>query len=45
MDTEQIRKKWVDFFQKRGHKLIPSSSLVPHGDPTLLTRMGPTFKN
>src|SRR4030065_1675383 len=36
MDTEQIRKKWVDFFQKRGHKLIPSSSLVPHGDPTLL---------
>ena len=36
MDTEQIRKKWLDFFQKRGHKLIPSSSLVPHGDPTLL---------
>jgi len=36
MDTEQIRRKWVDFFQKRGHKLIPSSSLVPHGDPTLL---------
>ena len=36
MDTEQIRKKWFDFFQKRGHKLIPSSSLVPHGDPTLL---------
>jgi len=36
MNTEQIRKKWVDFFQKRGHKLIPSSSLVPHGDPTLL---------
>src|SRR4030066_987081 len=36
MDTEQIRRKWYDFFQKRGHKVIPSSSLVPHGDPTLL---------
>ncbi|MDI6858068.1 MAG: alanine--tRNA ligase [Dehalococcoidia bacterium] len=36
MDSQQIRRKFVEFFEKRGHKPIPSSSLVPHGDPTLL---------
>ncbi|HUS82124.1 MAG TPA: alanine--tRNA ligase-related protein, partial [Dehalococcoidia bacterium] len=36
MNSDQIRKCFLDFFQARGHRMIPSSSLVPHGDPTLL---------
>ena len=31
-----IRQKFIDFFEKNGHKKWPSSSLVPHDDPTLL---------
>jgi len=34
--TDQIRKAYLDYFQEKGHKLIASSSLIPHGDPTLL---------
>ena len=42
-----IRKKFVDFFQKNNHKIIPSSSLVPINDPTLMfTNSGMVqFKN
>jgi len=36
MDTDQIRETFIRYFLDRGHKLIPSASLVPHGDPTLL---------
>jgi alanyl-tRNA synthetase len=32
----EIRKAFLDFFEKRGHLILPSSSLVPEGDPTLL---------
>ncbi len=32
----QIRQTFVDFFVERGHKFVPSSSLVPGGDQTLL---------
>jgi alanyl-tRNA synthetase len=32
----QIRRKFLDFFEKKGHKIVHSSSLVPHNDPTLL---------
>ena len=31
-----IRKTFIEFFQKRGHTYVPSSSLVPGGDQTLL---------
>jgi alanyl-tRNA synthetase len=31
-----IRKEFIEFFEKRGHKFVPSSSLVPGGDQTLL---------
>ena len=31
----QIRQIFLDFFQKKGHQLIPSSSLIP-ADPTVL---------
>jgi alanyl-tRNA synthetase len=36
MEVEKIRQTFVDFMTKRGHLQIPSASLVPHGDPTLL---------
>ncbi len=32
----EIRKMFLDFFQSKGHKIVHSSSLVPHNDPTLL---------
>ncbi|MGB6836976.1 MAG: alanine--tRNA ligase, partial [Dehalococcoidia bacterium] len=36
MNSDDIRRAFSDFFVAREHKAIPSSSLVPHGDPTLL---------
>ena len=36
MQSHDIRKKYLDFFVQRGHQLYPSSSLVPHNDPTVL---------
>src|SRR5690348_8044063 len=43
----QIRSRFLEFFQAHGHKIVPSSPLVPHGDPTLLfTNAGMNqFKN
>ena len=32
----EIRQMWLDFFKSKGHEVIPSASLVPHDDPTLL---------
>lgn len=36
MKHTEIRKKFFDFFIKRGHTEVPSSSLIPAQDPTLL---------
>ena len=36
MTIDEIRRAFLAFFEARGHRRIPSSSLVPHGDPTLL---------
>ncbi|MFM9913116.1 MAG: alanine--tRNA ligase [Methylophilaceae bacterium] len=36
MTSKQIRQAFLDFFASKGHTIVPSSSLVPHGDPTLL---------
>ena len=36
MNTKEIRKKFIDYFVAKGHTHVPSSSLVPANDPTLL---------
>ncbi|MBM4177243.1 alanine--tRNA ligase [Candidatus Gribaldobacteria bacterium] len=36
MKANEIRKKYLEFFEKKGHKIIPSGSLVPQNDPTVL---------
>ncbi len=36
MKTADLRDAYLSFFQERGHTLVPSSSLVPQNDPTLL---------
>jgi alanyl-tRNA synthetase len=34
--TAEIRQTFLDFFHSKGHQVVPSSSLVPENDPTLL---------
>ena len=36
MNSQAIRKKFLDFFAKYQHTVVPSSSLIPHNDATLL---------
>ncbi|OSI18836.1 alanine--tRNA ligase [Neisseria dentiae] len=36
MKTAELRQKFLKFFESKGHQIVPSSSLVPHDDPTLL---------
>jgi len=33
---DRIRQSYLDFFKQRGHTIVPSASLVPGDDPTLL---------
>jgi len=36
MTSAEIRQSFLDFFEERGHTIVPSMSLVPGGDQTLL---------
>lgn len=36
MTARELKKKYIDFFVKRGHKLLPNASLIPEDDPTTL---------
>jgi alanyl-tRNA synthetase len=36
MKSNEIRARFLKFFEARGHRVLPSSSLVPANDPTLL---------
>jgi alanyl-tRNA synthetase len=36
MTSNEIRSSFLRFFEKNGHRVVPSSSLVPADDPTLL---------
>ncbi|HEX5430164.1 MAG TPA: alanine--tRNA ligase [Patescibacteria group bacterium] len=36
MTANDLRKKYLEFFQEKSHKIIPSASLVPANDPTVL---------
>ncbi len=36
MKSSEIRRRFLDFFAERDHRLFASSSLIPHNDPTVL---------
>lgn len=36
LTADELREKFLSFFEEKGHKRLPGASLVPHGDPTLL---------
>src|SRR5258706_11013611 len=36
MTSAEIRQAFTDYFEEMGHRVVPSSSLVPANDPTLL---------
>lgn len=36
MTSKEIRQSFLDFFESKEHRIVPSSPVVPHGDPTLL---------
>ena len=36
MDRKQLINSYLEFFKTKGHKIIPSASLIPENDPTVL---------
>ena len=36
MTSSELRRSFLEYFQRHGHRIVPSSPLVPHGDATLL---------
>ena len=48
MNIAEIRAKYVEFFEKQGHSVIPSAPLIPQNDPTTLftgSGMQPLIQN
>jgi len=40
MTSKKLRQKFLDFFEKKGHKIVPSSSLIPTDPSVLFTTAG-----
>ncbi len=36
ISSKELRQKYLEFFQSKGHTVIPSASLIPENDPTVL---------
>ncbi len=36
LDAKKLKYQYLKFFESKGHKIIPSSSLIPENDPTVL---------
>jgi alanyl-tRNA synthetase len=36
MKADKLREKYLKFFETKGHKIMPSASLIPQNDPTVL---------
>ena len=36
MTSDEIRDSFLEYFRKHGHAIVPSASLIPADDPTLL---------
>lgn len=36
MTSKELRQKYLDFFRSKSHSIIPSASLIPENDPTVL---------
>lgn len=36
MQTQQLRRNFLEYFKRKGHAVIASSPVIPHDDPTLL---------
>jgi len=36
LSSSEIRQKFLEFFKRRGHKVLPSASIVPENDPSVL---------
>lgn len=36
MNSKELKQKYLNFFERKGHKIIPSAPLIPENDPTAL---------
>lgn len=36
MKAREVRSSFLEFFKRKGHTIVPSASVIPHGDETLL---------
>ncbi len=43
LTAQELRSKWLEFFESKQHTIIPSASLVPENDPSVLFTMAGMF--